>query len=349
MITPSPRRRILQSTDDQDNYVLQIDNSTLETYVTCPRSYEFGNIHGRSPEPKSALVFGSAIHRGLEFYYKQASNAEIVRAILAEFPAVDNTFAADLGLEEDSSEWRTPELAVETVMDYMTRYPRDRESWELMEFNEGPAVEIAFSIPLFTTTINSECPWPQSSLVVGSIDHAPFHINTLTVFWTGKMDLLVQSRGDGGIWVMDHKTSSIAGGQFLNDFLLSQQTLGYTWAAREILGRTPQGFLLDLIVNRKPTRTGTSRDFGRYPYAYPDWKITEWQVDVQSHIVKLLHDLFARNFPKNPKWCVGKYGLCPYSSVCNIDPTDRLTALQGSGFADNTWSPLNDHSAPTHI
>lgn len=344
-----PRRRILQSIDDQDNYVLQIDNSTLETYVTCPRSYEFGNIHGRTPEPKSALVFGSAIHRGLELYYKARPNSEIIHAILSEFPVEDNSFASDLGLDGDSNEWRTPELAVETVLEYMVRYPRDRESWSLMNFAEGPAVEIAFSLPLLETKINALCPWPQNSLVVGAASPDQFHINTLTVFWTGKMDLLVQSRGDSGIWVMDHKTSSIAGGQFLNDFLLSQQTLGYTWAAREMLGITPHGFILDLIMNRKPTRTGTSRDFGRYPYAYPEWKLTEWRNDVQAHIVKLLHDLFDRNFPKNPKWCVGKYGLCPYSTVCNINPEDRLNALQGSGFADNIWSPLNDHSSPTHI
>lgn len=344
-----PRRRILQAVDDQDNYVLQIDNSTLETYVTCPRSYAFNNIYGRSPEPKSALTFGSAIHRGLELYYKNRPVNEIIEGVVATFPSKSDSFLDELlGAETSSREWRTPELAVDTILEYMKTYPKECETWEVMTFNGEPAVEIGFSIPLMETKIDSLCNWPQSTLVVGSNDHSPFHVKNLTVFWTGKLDLLVRMRQSGAIKVLDHKTSSIASGQFLDDFILSQQTLGYTWAGREMLEEPVDGLILDLIVNRQPTRTGTARALSRYPYPYPEWRLDEWRTNVVSHIIKLLHDLFQLDFPMSPKWCIGKYGKCPYHSICSLPPEQRLDALEGSGFTDNTWSPLAESDTTHH-
>jgi len=323
------RKYLLQHDEEPDDYVLLIDNSSMEKMTTCPRSAMFALIEGRTPPSRPPLIFGGAHHNGLEAHYKGKSDDEIVQAMTAEF---DPNISMD---------WRTPELCLESMSDYIKKYKNETIT-PLLGQNNLPMVEIPFSIPIGTVEINGHLQFPPRKLVKdyrGDIEEQQLYVRNITIFWTGKIDAFMKE--GRSIWVMDHKTSSIKGNTYYDNFELSHQTIGYTWAAEQILGEPVQGFLLNLIINRKPTKSGTGREFDRRKYFYPRYRIDEWPHDTLAVIDDMIHRLMQGVFPPARAWCTGKYGKCPYFDVCCGPPDTRMAVLHSSAFEDNTWSPLD--------
>lgn len=329
MPTQTTQRKYLLTQDEgEDNYVLQIDNSSMETLTTCPRSAYYSLIQGRVAVGGEALVYGSAHHEGLEAYYKGKTVEEVRRAVYETFDG--NVFAG----------WRTPESALESIMDYMQRWKHETIV-PLKDGNGTPMVEIPFSIPLGEIEVNEFIRHQKNLLVKDCADDTStmFFVNKLTIFWTGKIDMFIKL--DGGNWIMDHKTSSIKGESYYAGFELSHQTIGYTWAGEQILKEPVTGFLLNLIINRKPTKTGKGREFDRRQYYYPRYRIDEWPKDTMAILEDLVGYLVKGSFPPMRAWCVGKYGKCRYHDVCCVPPENRIKMLHSTLYQDNTWSPLD--------
>ena len=214
-------RKYLLTHDQGDDYILQLDNSGMETSTTCPRSFFYSSIQARVAKGGEALVYGSAHHEGLEAYYKGKSIQEVRSAVL-------NTF--EQGQEMG---WRTPESALDSVTQYIAKYKNETIK-PLRDGEDKPMVEVPFSIPLGEIEVDDFFQIDRSFLVnpegdtciAGTKPDGSFYINKLTIFWTGKIDMFVLM--DGGKWIMDHKTSSIKGESYYADFELSHQTVGYT-------------------------------------------------------------------------------------------------------------------------
>lgn len=49
---------------------LRIDWSSIESFLGCNRLAEYKLVHSKAPGPKSALVFGAAMHAALEIWYR---------------------------------------------------------------------------------------------------------------------------------------------------------------------------------------------------------------------------------------------------------------------------------------
>lgn len=139
---------------------------------------------------------------------------------------------------------------------------------------------------------------------------------------------------------VDHKTTSMLGSTFYDDFRMSSQTVGYHWAMRQ---RHPdlKGFILNVIAWRKPTKTGTSLEFQRMPFYYDEFRLVEWYTDTVHQINDFLAHLQRNYFPKQTKWCVGKYGKCQYFDVCSAASKDeRDFVLASDMFSNVTWTPF---------
>ncbi len=67
--TEAKRRLLLTPLDEPGHFLLVLDNSSLEKFTTCPKSAEYYLVAEREAQARnSALVFGGAIHAGLEKY-----------------------------------------------------------------------------------------------------------------------------------------------------------------------------------------------------------------------------------------------------------------------------------------
>lgn len=319
--------------DQDDDYILQCDNSNTELDITCPRQAEYALVHKRKSLPHEALTFGSAHHHALDAFYSGQPLEEVKKVVLQTF----------VGHTPELDSWRTPEHALESMLDYIQHYKNDSLR-VVADEDKVPFVERSFSLPLGEILLDQVVKTPKELLVdpelypSSSLDTGSFYVRSLKVFWTGRLDLLAHDEGD--LVLVDHKTSSIKGEQYYQQFEMSQATIGYIWATEQLIGRRVDAFLLNLIINRKPTRTGVGREFDRRKFYYPRYRIDEWPQDTLNNVEDFVRHLVQNKFPPRRAWCINKYGRCPYYDVCCAPPERRLEILHSSWFTDNVWTPL---------
>lgn len=294
--------------------VLYIDNSSMELFTTCPRQAYYYTIRKRElNKSKIALDFGQAFHSVIEYallkygtaYRSQTENADIV------------AFAQKQVLDTPEDDYRTVSYLTQGVQKYISDYPA--ESFTLVKMPNGaPAVEVPFMYPLGTII----------SPVYG----------TITIIWTGKIDVAYHSNGRLGL--MDHKTTSMMGPQFFAEFDISHQFYGYSNALEHILNEPVHEVTINGLGCRKPTRTGTTFEYNRHIIPLTQDLKDEWKSDTLAIIRDFIQHAEQGYFPKATKWCVAKYGVCQYKSICSLGINMREIALATSEYRDVTWDPL---------
>ncbi len=306
--------QLLTPTSDPQIFELEVDNTSKELYETCARAAEYYSVKKRElASERPALNYGGIIHkalvpRKLQLPDWQTLQEQIIVTEFGKSPApVDD--------------WRTAERALQTVQLYNKQWPIDAEPFTFI----ADTVEQSFRLKLGRATLDST--------IAGQ------HVGAVDIFWTGRIDGLITY--DNQTLVLDHKTTSMLGASFYDDFVLSSQMHGYVWAARRS-GHAAKGLLLDVLASRKPTRTRVGNEFQRQRYFYSEEHLAEWERDMFQHVCDFLEHLCEGYFPKSTKWCQGKYGQCQYFSVCSQLPQHRDTLLYSDVYRDVTWSPLND-------
>lgn len=344
-----------------NDFQFSIDNSSLERFTSCSRSAEYYIVNRREAStPAPALAFGKAIHSALELKYKY----ELTPAVKQRQLEIVTQAFQDNPVPVDDH--RTLDRAMDVVSKYDKKYPV--ELFEIAEhpLTKEPCVEMKFELKLGKVEVNDWVPvWPTLDLKDPNLQLATnqcgnsemfelgkagpklerdeithVYIGTVYVLWTGRIDLIV--RMDGLLWIMDHKTTQMMGPQFFEDFVLSNQTVGYAWAGQQIIQEPIAGFVLNALCVRKPTKTGTATEFERRRFLYEQEQLDEWHENTLVLVSDFLHHLARGYFPMETKWCFGKYGRCQYHSVCTQPKKDRELALGSSDFRNVTWSPLND-------
>lgn len=290
---------------------LCLSSSTLEKFTTCPRSAKYYLIDKKVPtDTKSSLLFGRFIHKALEYRYAndgQLASSDIERG---QLDLLGKLFANYVAPEGD---FRTYDRAVQMVQEYNKSY--SFEPFEVVRLADGkPATEIPFLLPL------------------GTIDGIP-------VMWKGIIDLIITIEYQH--WVVDHKTTSVLGANYFAEFYLSAQGLGYIWAAQLLLKQVFRGLMINVLANRKPTKTGVAIEFARDKIFYNPDNVEEWTnntLQIASDLIRCCERGF---FPQHMKWCVGKYGKCPYYDVCTLERSQRQTMLESGMFKDVEPSPID--------
>lgn len=320
-----------------DCYIYRIDNSTLEKWQTCPRAAEQYIINGREKPGSPALNFGSGAHVGWEVLGRGGLNDV---ALQAAKEAVTEHFLTN---PQPEGEYRTLEYCVDMLEKYVKKWSLSRCS--VVEHDGTKLVEFPFSLCIGEIEVNTDLAYTASQLLGKQAcednrknEGEQLYVKRLYFFWSGKVDQIVEF--DDRRWVMDHKTTSMGGATFYADFELSQQTIGYVWAARQMFDFEIEGFLLDAAFCRRVTKTGKGLEFDRQFFTYSEWHLQEWMDDIKSQIGSFIDQLVAGYFPKKTKWCMGKYGACPYHDVCTLPPDQRKVMLNSSAYGNVTWSPL---------
>lgn len=270
---------------------LRIDWSSIESFLGCNRLAEYKLIHSKSPQPKSALVFGAAIHAGLEVWYRNKAKigtvcdltsdtmpleacSEMTQETLLQrcYLAIEATFAEyPIGFIND---YRTPDFAIQSFHAYLTHYsgevvvPVIHEGKPLVEFSFSyPLGKIEIPISLFkawgfgTLTNDAE---QEENVTRGEYPlsmgyEEPFVPTSVTcsIEWTGIVDMIADLSGEH--WLVDHKTTSILSGDFFDGFEIAMQPVGYVSAARAAFPELDiQGFMVNVLACRKPVSAVTA-------------------------------------------------------------------------------------------
>lgn len=330
-----PPRRLLRPVDETSrDYYLDIDNTSLSSFSGCPRAGEYSLVHNRGRDGSAATRYGHAVHGYLERRLKGAT-------IEQGQTYLTNTFATFPPMDAD--EWRTVEHAINAMEQYERMWGQ-RPPLSPLRHDGTLLVEVPFRIPLTTIPVQAHLPYDPFTLVspdLAHLDVESVYVNNLAVYWTGKIDAVVN---DNGPALMDHKTTSMLGPTFFKDFELSQQFIGYCYAATkmwpDIFNGTNNTMILDVIAGRKPTKTGIAHEFNRTPYHYTQEQLDEWYTNVSHLVADFVSHLARGFFPQTTTACVGKYGTCQYHEVCTMPQQFRMGHLHNT-FPKLTWSPLN--------
>lgn len=335
--------------EDPQDWALLIDNSRSELGQACPVKSLFGMVLQRIPAGTSpALTFGSAIHKGLEVFYARDgadTKEQVYEAVAKE---VEKEYAK--AGESLFNEWRTLDRAIYTLERYTNEY-WDEPVEVYRKQDGGFAIEMPFSIPIGVIDVYRKVQVPpniRSAVYLDRLfgEHLPRYyfgekkIRTIQVFWTGRIDLC--AKVDGEPWVIDHKTTSILGETYWKMFALSQAAVGYVWAARQSTRLPFSGLCANVIVGRKPTKTGVSLAFERRFFPYPAHRLEEFVPNALSMTRNFVDQIVSGDFPRYTGQCISKYGVCPYHSVCEATPASREMILFSNQYKDQRWSPLND-------
>lgn len=318
--------------DSPEEYLLTIDNSTIERFSVCSRSGEYYKVHAREGRTKSAaLVFGSAIHKGLDAIYQgkpfSAAATEITRYFQDNPPPIED--------------YRTANLAIKVLDAYIHEELLPERRLLVARHDNLPIVEVPFEHYLTSFAINKVC----------KIEGQDTYVKTIHVAYSGKIDLIVQ-QPNGDAFVLDHKTTSVFNVHTTDEYYLSPQTRGYCWAAKKSFPDLEfKGAIINFIALKKPTNPAASLfergprggepplKFHRQTYFFGDAAIEEWHKNLCAILSDVL-DYFQKSyFPQSYKWCVHKFGLCEYFNVCTAPSHARSAILNSDLFQPVIWDP----------
>lgn len=332
-------------------FLMVIDNSSLEKFTTCPKSSEFYLVHNREAHAKNAaLVFGGAIHHALEAFELGLSDEEQDHRLVDFF----TNHPVALG------DYRTLSVALQVMKHYRVRATFPDYEWEgLADASGKQIVEKAFEIPIGVVEVENyiTMPWLVGEETIGQATaNGQIYVKNIHLAWSGRIDRLAHANSLDR--ACDHKTTSIGGDQVTSEYHLSNPMLGYTWASRKLFPEHDvRGACINFIHLRKPGVKGyppslldagprggePPLNFFRAYYEYSLERLDWWEHNVVQICSDFIANLVRNYFPSHTKACVGKYGKCPYWDVCTIDNEQtRMNVLRSDMFKEVTWSPTAD-------
>ncbi len=292
---------------------LEIDNSDLTLYTSCKRAFLYHVLQKKQfVKERTALFYGTVIHAVLAEHYKaQADDSALSFATAAN---IINDHFSKVTIPDD--DFRTANAAEGLYAHYTDQYPV--EDFEIARDDKNaPLIEVPFRRFLITIEVNGI---------------------KYRIHWCGRIDAIIIRNNQ--LLIMDHKTTSILGAGYFDEFFISQQMSGYCHWARSI-GLPIYGYLINALCTRKPTKTGKAYETARQLFTVSDDSLDEWQENITQILVSLCEDLQNNRFPMETRWCKNKFGKCDFFDVCSAEPSSRHIILGSGLYEDHTWSPLN--------
>jgi hypothetical protein len=317
-----------------------LDASTLKDYLHCPRRYYWRHIRSWTKDvPALPLHFGSAVHHGLEHAYKWLQDAQArdprtntIVAEVIEASILEARAYYDANVDPEilaTEELRTLGKLDAILTGYFTKHATE------------PFKVVAVESPFHLTFVGGEITgagWgtPKQAYSAGSIGFA----------WVGRMDLV--TKWDYGLITIDHKTTSVMGAGYGNQWSPEVQMGGYITALHHLPGVQNPG--IPLTAERRTHVNGaminalqvakTISGLGRFSTTRRPEELAEHAATVVSWANRIAADT---TYPQNTTSC-NAYGECPYLALCvrHPSPVGKETSIPlEPGYKIDNWSPLD--------
>lgn len=298
-------------------------------HQTCPAKYDLRIRQGWTTRGKSgALGFGGALHLGLAEWYKTHS---LERALLA----INDGWPEDMPIDD----FRTKEKCITTMIEYTKFYPA--EGFTVVGLPDNPMIEVPFTIELDGLHVPFCGDWVDREGAVreGCGYMVPGFSETICprcgqdleyIEYGGIFDGLVEFSGQ--VFVLEHKSTSVLGGTYFNQFKPNNQVSGYIWASSKLSGKKVQGALVNAIGIYKAGKT----KFEREMTSRSEVGIAEWKRNVQTTCAEIRFHERHGYWPLRTQACT-LYGLCEFHSIHVLEhPAEREKRLENL-YIKNPW------------
>ena len=314
----TPKRMLEVLGNEQDGYEVNINYSSLELMQTCMRKADYNLNQGWVSAESEALIFGSAVHKGIEVWYMhprqqrlrvtpQCMDYQIDKSADLEHGESCARCAAVWAFKEEGDALRllapdnkrSIENGVDILNNYFDEYLQD--SYEVVRMDDG--------------TPMIEC----------HAQHRIYDGWKLKINYHGTIDLVLRDTITGEICVTDHKTTWQLGQDFYNRLKPNHQYTGYVWLANRAFGLATNRFMINGIQVAK-TKRGLARQFT----SRNEEDFLELRNAVVFNVKKYLECMKDEVWPQNsPNPCT-MYGGCGYRGVCDLPENMRPNALEAS-------------------
>lgn len=335
-----PVRKLLRpSSDNPDDYILELSYSGLAAFMECPRKFENHYINTReATRDTSAMDFGDLFHRLEEKRFRAGGIKPEVH--LDQISTIAEHFVHKPSPVGDH---RTSNRMVEVIQKYNEIYATDGWVKKIYHDTEGPFIERAFKIELTTIKLDQYIPYDKTLLCneVGDWKSKNgLYVNNIHILYRGIIDLVLEE--NNMLWVPDHKTTSRGGKEFLEAFRLSLQTRSYCWAAQKILGRPVAGLILNGVVVRPLTKTGVGTEFNRATYFYSPDSLEECEQCMKAVASDIIANLIRGFFPQHARSFISPCAHCDYSDNCSLPKHQRAADLASDLYRDVKVSSMKE-------
>lgn len=346
--TPSgpPRKLLKPSPDHPDDYVLEIDYSSYSSFIDCPRQGENKLIFSREgTRDQTALNFGRLFH--------SCEELRLVHGLTPEVEARQRELVARHYVDHPVpiTEYRNASTMLNVLDRYNKLYAND--GWpERVHVHEGEKfVERPYKIPLCSIPVNGQIPYDRHTLLqpwsetqmwrsdIANCGTEHVGVRHIHILLTGRIDAILSD--SNVLWVVDHKTSSRGGAEFENAFQLSLQTRGYCWAATR-LGIPVAGLIMNALVCRPPTKTGTGLELHRHTYPYSPDSLDEYEDNLRAVLSDFVACLIRGFFPQAGRSFKSPCASCDFSDNCRLPRHQRHADLMSGLYRDIVWSPIHE-------
>lgn len=319
---------------------LYYDNSMLDKFRACPRSYFFRNVLYWTPDVTNHnLVFGSCWHTAMDVVWLNAnmniSDDNLLTVAMVAFmdtwyeaypmdkeaASAQSVFA---GESDDERFPKTPGRAKDMLFHYIKSKRKIIASYELL------GVETPFIVPL-----------PE-------FEHT---------FYVGRKDKTFRVK-DTGVYDLDHKTTKTDGEVWQNTFFPNSQMDGYLYAGFLVYGDEYKGIDIDGALCQKGSAKTVRGDFPpgigfktipiQRALAFVEswlWDTTYLIKQVANHMEMLKackpEDDYLKAFEKHTTGC-GYYAGCEYRQLCKFYENPlRFGEDVPRGYKVEKWEPFN--------
>ena len=304
-----------------------LDSQILTAIMTCAQKTDFQFNHNFKSikGPSNSLECGSILHKYMEVYYgsiikgltkSQAHGFAMIAAQLYVTSCPDCT-------EFIKTDEQPKPKCGHRPNDYpgLKNTPAESEGyktgWKFVlqtceEYHQFYKNE--HWVPLFVEEVKSKVLYEDDEI---------------RILWKAKLDLGADT--NQGIYPVDHKTMK----QRRRTPRLNNQFKGQS------LIMDTRGVFINKIGWQKSLKP--EEKFLRELISYSAESLLEWQGETLPYWAKQLIVYSEMGYwPMNYNSCEGKYGLCPFTEVCESNPNMREHELKQNFVVGEAWNPTND-------
>ena len=267
-------------------------DGTMISYWPCKRKFYNRFVRGLdTPQVSSSIRFGQAVDRVLEGYFKRE---------LDEKQAIEAF--SEIYEDKGDDDRRTTERGATILKLYFQQFPRDTETFEILEIQEPFKLDIGAMVP-----------------------------------FCGKPDMVVKDRISGDVLPFDNKTTTFYGDNFRDKFEIDTSTEGYIYYCRKKYGGSFRARFNVLIPQKTKPRCDRF-DISKSDEQIAFWeKRTRRVID---EITRLVTDHYddVDAFTLADSRCTDFNSRCMYFDLCKY--CDKTELIEGD-FTQRVWSPFN--------
>lgn len=286
---------------------IRLSHSTLQTYDSCPRKFEFTKLY-QNPKHSDSLAasFGSALHIGFQEYLITGDYNRAVYKMMLAYPW-------EYG--ESPMKDRSAEGALALLDEMIKQFPSER--FELAYINVNGEVKPCVEVPFLIRFKGYEEVY-QPSLVAGQPPRS------IAITYVGFMDLVLFDKDEDRYIVVDIKTTADSAIDQSPKYRYSDQCVPYGLVLNKILGLASD----DLSIGYYVANPSIASPRATMIYFYKSKEdLLDWQMQMVECLDSLKKRIELGWFPRTRSGCLAYKRVCPFYEYCQ-DRDSKRTQLQ---------------------